>query len=97
LRDDDAFAGGESIGFDDLGIRLGAAVGEGLMVVGEADGFSGGNAGGFHDFFGESFAAFEPGSVSVRTENGDVKGAEAIGESEAEGGFGADDDEVGAF
>ena len=94
LGDDDAFSGGEAIGFDDDG-------GAGFI-----DEFGGGGdvgeaaiGGGWDIIFGakvfhEAFGAFELGGSFGTAEGRDVGCDELVGEAEDEWRFGADDDEV---
>ena len=94
LGDDNALAGREAVGLDDDGNREAVERGErgGRLSVGF--GVGGGHAGRRHDFLGEGLAALHFRRSLTRTENGDAEGGEPVGNAEAEGRLGADDDEI---
>lgn len=92
--DDDAFAGGEAVGFDDDRNRARAKVGERGGDFGEEGGGSGGNFVLQQDLLRENLGGFEASAVGFGTVNGDAGCEEFVGEAEGERDFGADDDEV---
>ncbi len=102
VGDDDAFAFGESGGFDDDGGFTGFDVGFGLFEVGEGFGVGGGDAGRAHEVFGVGLVGFELGGLAVGPEDvagfvvafPGTGGGEAVGEALGERVFGADDDKA---
>ena len=94
LGDDHAFAGGESVGFDNDGGAALADVGEGGLYLGEDAGGGGGDTVFEEELFGENLGGFEAGTVGLRAVGGDTDGGEGVYETEGERDLGADDDEV---
>lgn len=94
LADDDAFAGGQSRGFDDEGVGVGFEVGERGVDVGEALVSGGFDAVFLHEGFGVAFAAFEGGGALVGAEDGESFFFKEIDDAVNEGLFGPDDGEV---
>jgi len=72
LGDDDAFAGGETIGFDDDGNRARAQVGEGGIDLAEERGGRGRNLVLQQNLLRENFGGFEAGAVGARAVDGNV-------------------------
>jgi len=97
LGDDDTFACGEAVGFDDDGDGAGAEVGERGGDFGEDGGGGGGDAVLYEELLGEDFGGFEAGAVGFGAVGGDADFEEGIDEAEGEGDFGADDDELDFF
>ena len=94
LGDDDAFAGGQSVGFDDdaaarpLVQRLVRAFER--MHDGRARGR---NAVPFHEAFGEDLARLEPSAGTVRAEDREAGLAQAIADARGDRDFRADHDQ----
>ena len=93
LGDDDTFAGGEPVGFDDDGDCARAEIGEGGGDFAEKRGGGGRDAVLEQNLFRENFGSFEASAVGCGAVDGDAGLDEAVGEAEGEGDFGADDDE----
>jgi hypothetical protein len=97
VADDDAFSGGEAIGFDDYGDAVAAEL-VADFVEGGADGVGGG--GYFvepHEFFGEGFAGLEFCGVLGGAEDAVAALLELVDDAEGERQLGAHDGEGGAF
>ena len=84
LRDEDAFAEREAIGFDDGGERRGFNVGHGVGSGIEYLVFGRGNMVFFHQIFGKNFAAFDARGFGIGAEAGDAFGGERINGTEHE-------------
>ena len=93
LGDDDAFASGESVGFDDDGCRPGADVSDGALGVVEERGGRGGDAVFEQDFLRVDFRRLKPRAVGLGAVGGNAGRQQLIHEAERERDLGADDDE----
>ncbi len=95
VGDDDAFSGGEAVGFEDDGeaeaVEFAAGLGWGV------DGYElrGGDSALYKEVLCEHFAAFELGGLGGGADDGEAAGAEAVDDAFDEGDFGTDDGEVG--
>lgn len=95
VDDDDALSGGESVGLDDeRALKLGQGLDGGFGVIG-GDVGGGGDAGAVHEVFGENLAAFELSGGLGGSKDEAALAAEGVDDAIDEGGFGADDGEVG--
>ena len=95
VADDDAFAGGEAVGFDDdgdgeAGELLADFVERGAEGVG-----GGGDVVALHELFGEGLAGLEARGVLGGAEDAEVVRCELVDDAEGEGELGADDGEGG--
>ena len=95
--DDDAFAGGEAVGFDHDGNCARAQVGEGRGDFAEKGGGRGGDAVLQEELFRENLGGFEARAVGFGAVDGKADFVQAVGEAEGERDFGADDDELDFF
>ena len=92
--DDNALAGGETIGLNDDGRTLGGDIGPGGGGFGEA-GIGGRRGGaGVADFLGEGFGGFEFGRCRRGPEGEQACGPGGIRHARGKGGLWPDDDEV---
>ena len=92
--DDDAFAAGETVGFDDDGQGEAGEGGVGFLISGDLDGAGGGDGGAFEELFGEDFGAFEAGGGLGGADDVEIALAETVDDAGDQRGFGADDGEV---
>ena len=95
VADDDAFACGEAVGFDDDGDGEAAELFADL-IEGGADGVGGGgDVVALHEFFGEGLAGFELRGGLGGAEDAEAALSELVDEAEGEREFRADDGECG--
>ena len=80
--DEDALAGGETVGFDDAGSTHRSQLGRSR------------NARRFHDLLGERLRPLDAGGLGAGAEDGDPRAAQVVRDSRDERGLGADHDEV---
>ena len=92
--DDDAFASGETVGFDDDRKREFLQGGKGVGKSSDLFGLGGGNSSAGEEFLGEDFRAFETSGSLGRANNSQAAGAEFVDDAGHEGGFGTDDGEI---
>ena len=95
--DDDAFASGEAVGFDDDWGALFLDVGAGFVGVGEDFVLGGRDAVLLHEILGEGLGAFDLGGELARAEGFDAGGVHGVDDAVRQRDFGADDDEVDGF
>src|ERR1041384_271282 len=94
LRDDDAFAPGQSIGFDNHRCAMLADVLLCSLRVVENFCLGGRNVVPQEELFRENLAAFEPGSGTVRSKDAQAPGAKPVGDAGAQWSFRADDGQI---
>jgi hypothetical protein len=96
VRNDDALAGGQTIGFDDNRKRKFAQSRRRVVEGIRAHEASGGNPHAAHEFLGVDFARFELGLFLRRTEDAQGPFAEPVDNPFGERRFRADDGELRA-
>ena len=95
IAKNDAFAGGEAIGFDNDGrMEEGDRFFE-FAGVGADGVFGGGNLVALHELLGEGLAGFETRGGLGGSEDAEAAGLEGVDDAEGEGQLGADDGEAG--
>ena len=95
FADDDAFAGGESVGLDDDGDGEEAELFADVVERGADGVVGGGNVVALHEVFGEGLAGLELAAAWVGPKTRKPRLLELVDEAEGERQFGADDGEVG--
>jgi hypothetical protein len=91
VADNDAFAGGESRGFDDDGNAEAWEFSADFIEAGTEGICGSGDFITLHELFGKGFAGFELRCVLCGTEDSVAAPGELVDEADGEGEFGADD------